>query len=166
MRAFAAVAVLLAVVAGVQGQAGDKGKPKDARRYGIDPDLKKYPQGTPKDGLGSVLKALGEKQIDYLLAHLADPAFVDKRVEMYAAMLASDLPEAQKKSRAFEKLVKEIDENFREDPSKLKEMQRFYADGEWEEDEKLAVARLKGLKARSVFMRKIDDRWVILDREK
>ena len=52
-------------------------------------------------------------------------------------------------------------------PGKLTELQRFFNDGEWEENGNDAVARLKGLQARKVFMKKLPpDRWVLLDREK
>ena len=49
-------------------------------RFAIEADPDAFPQATAKDALGSVVKAIGENRIDYLLAHLADPAYVDKRV--------------------------------------------------------------------------------------
>ena len=63
--------------------------------------------------------------------------------------------------------MKETIENFLDDPSKVKELKRFFADGEWADQEKVAVATLKNMKARSVFMKRLDDnRWVLQDREK
>jgi hypothetical protein len=160
-----AVVVLLLAVAGADGQGGDKGKA--LKRYGIDLDTKKYPQTTPKEALGSVLRAIGENQFDYLLAHLADPEFVDQRVALYASQLDPSLKEASKIVVAFERLRKKTTENFVEDPTKFKELKRFYEEGKWEDQEKLAVASLDNLKARHVFMKKLpDDRWVLLDREK
>ena len=52
-----------------------------APRYGIDADLKSYPQGTPKEALASVLKAIDGKRFDYLVAQLADPTFIDDRIK-------------------------------------------------------------------------------------
>ena len=161
MRNVVVIAALLALVVSAGGQTGDK-----AKRYGIESDTKNYPQGTPKEALGSVLKALGEKEVRYLMAYLADPEFVDKRVAMYAQQVSPKLSEAEKKALGFEKLVEKTAENFQEDPTKIKELQRFLKDGEWEEGAGEAVARLKNVLARKVFMKKVEDRWVLQDREK
>jgi len=165
MRKLVAVVSLLILVLGVEAEQGDKGKVP--QRYGLDLDTKRFPQSNPKEALGSVLKAIGDKRIDYLLAYLADPAFVDKRVAQIAANLSPKLTDAQKQSTAFNKLVEKTTESFDEDPTKLKELQRFLKDGEWDEGEGEAVAKLKGVNARKVFMKKVPpDRWVLLDREK
>ena len=165
MRKFAAMAALLTVVVGVEAQTGDKGK--TLQRYGLDQDAKRFPQSNPKEALGSILKAIGDKRFDYLLAHLADPAFVDKRAAQIATNLSPKTSEADKKSQAFNKLVERTAESFDEDPTKLKELQRFLKDGEWDEGEGEAVAKLKGVTARKVFMKKLPpDRWVLQDREK
>ena len=52
-----------------------------AKRFGVEPDLKTFPQATPKETLASVLKAIEGKRADYIVAHLADPEFVDRRVK-------------------------------------------------------------------------------------
>jgi hypothetical protein len=164
MRALAVVTLLLFVVAGAEGQ-GDKGK--TFKRYSIELETKRYPQGTPKEALGSVLKAIAENQVDYLLAHLADPDFVDKRVALYASQLGPTVKDDAKTFVAFDRLTKKTIENFLEDPSKVKDLKRFLEDGKWDEQEKLAVASLDNVKARRVFMKRLpDDRWVLLDREK
>ena len=160
MRNLVVIAVLLALVVGASGHTG---APK---RYGIELDTKKYPQGTPKDALGSVLKALGEKDVRYLLANLADPEFVDKRVAAYAQQLPGKLSDADKKSQAFDKVVEEAAGDFQNDPTKIKELQRFLKDGEWEEGAGEAVAKLKNVLSRKVFMKKVEDRWTLQNREK
>jgi hypothetical protein len=164
MRNLVVIAVLLALVAGAEGQGGDKSKV--LRRYGIDQDTKKYPQATPKEALGSVIKALADQDVRYLMAHLADPGFVDKRVAMFAAQMSPKLSEEQKQSLGFDKLVQRTQENFQDDPTKFKELQRFQKDGEWDEADTEAVAKVKNIQARKVFMKKIGDRWVLQDREK
>src|SRR5262245_58860448 len=55
--------------------------PSPSNRYGIELNLRSYPQATPKETLASILKAIEQKRFDYLLAHLADPTFVDDRVK-------------------------------------------------------------------------------------
>src|SRR5262245_61113248 len=54
---------------------------QDTARYGISLDVKTYPQATAKEALASVLKAIDARKIDYLVAQLADPSFVDDRVK-------------------------------------------------------------------------------------
>ena len=163
MRVMAMVALVLIVSARAEGQAGDKGKA--IRRFGIDLDTKSFPQSNPKEALGSVVKAISDNRIDYLLAFLADPEFVDKHVAKYANQLDPSLKQASKVNAAFDRLVKETTENFLDDPSKVKELKRFLADGEW--DEGKSAFTLRNLKARSVFMKRLpNERWVLLDREK
>src|SRR5437667_9610302 len=98
MRKRVAMGALLTIVVGVEAQQGDKGKVP--QRYGLDLDAKRFPQSNPKEALGSVLKAIGDKRIDYLLAHLADPAFVDKRVSQIARTLSPKFSDGEKKSVA------------------------------------------------------------------
>jgi hypothetical protein len=120
----------------------------DARvqRYGIDADFKTYPQASGKEALASILKAVEDKRIDYLLAHLADPQWVDDRVK--------------KNGGKFDDLVKECRET-KLDPAAVKQLRRFLADGDWKVEEKTAEARLKDVSDRSVRFFKIGDRWFL-----
>src|SRR5262245_17885580 len=56
-------------------------KDDENNRYGIEVDKDAFAQATPKDALRSVLKAADAGRFDYLLAHLADPAYVEKQVK-------------------------------------------------------------------------------------
>src|SRR5438309_2387443 len=123
---------------GVAGVAAQEPKDAPPRRYGIEANLRDYPQETPKETLASVLRALERGRINYLLAHLADPAIVDKRVkEVYAG----DLDE----------LVRETTGKLADNPAALKELQRYRKEGEWEGGETSASAKLKEIKDRQVF---------------
>src|SRR6516164_8370390 len=51
------------------------------KRYEVVVDLNSYPQTTPKEMLGSVVSAVAARHIDYVLAQLAEPAWVDRRVK-------------------------------------------------------------------------------------
>src|SRR5439155_9853990 len=100
------------------------------RRYGIEANLRDYPQETPKETLASVLRAIERGRINYLLAHLADPAFVDQRVkEVYGG--------------DFEELVRETTGKLSDNPAAVKELQRFLKEGEWEGGDTTASAKLK-----------------------
>jgi hypothetical protein len=116
------------------------------QRYGIDADFKTYPQATAKEALASILKAVENKRIDYILAHLADPQWVDDGVK--------------KNGGKFEDFVKECKET-KLDPVAVKQLGRFLKDGEWKVEEKTAEARLKDVPDRSVRFFKIGDRWYL-----
>ena len=119
-------------------------------RYGVSPDLKTYPQATPKEALASVLKAAEAGRFDYLAAHLADPAWVDERVKrLYGGR--------------FEGQVE--DTRARLDPPTLKLLRRFLNDGAWREDQGTASARLKDVPNRGVYLRRVGDRWYLENRD-
>jgi hypothetical protein len=164
MRVLSASLLCLAVLTGASAQNAGKGKP--VVNFNIEADFDKYPQKTPQQALGSVLKALADRRVDYLMAHLADPAFVESKLKIYKAQLAASVPEDTKATLAFQRLVKATDEHFRDDPTRVRELTRFAKDGEWAAADGLAVASLKLLPARKVFFKKIQDRWYLEDREK
>jgi hypothetical protein len=123
--------------------AGTNGQDKSAARYGIASDLKTYPQGTAKETLASVLKAIESKRVDYLTAQLADPAFVDDRVKrLYGGR--------------FEEQVE--DTRSRLDSRTVKLLQRFLKDGDWQDDTDRVTVRLKD-NARRLYFKKNNGRW-------
>src|SRR6516162_941770 len=82
-------------------------------RYGVAVDVRTYPQGTAKESLASVLQAVEARRIDYVVAQLADPAFVDDRVQrLYGGR--------------FEEQVE--DTRARLDALTIKQLQRFLKD--------------------------------------
>jgi hypothetical protein len=146
------VAILVCVLIMGTGVQAQKGK-DPAKRYGIEADLEDYPQAAPKIALESVLKAIDNKKIDYLLAHLADPAWVDEQVKTIHA-------------GKFEGMVKETSDKFAKDPTMIKELRRILKEGEWKEEDAAASACLKDAKDSCVFLRKIEGRWFLEDRKK
>jgi hypothetical protein len=114
------------------------------QRYGINADYKSYPQATPKETLASLLKAVEDKHVDYALAHLADPHWVEERVKQLDGK--------------FEDLVKECRET-KLNAAAVKQLRRFMQDGEWKVEEKIAEVVLKDVNDRSVRFYKVDDRW-------
>jgi hypothetical protein len=123
-----------------------------AARYGVEADLKTYPQGTPKETLASVLKAIDTKRIDYLLAHLADPQFVDRRVK--------------ENGGRFDVLLDETKAKLLDDPGAAKQLRKFLSDGEWKVEENNATVKLKDVPDRAVYLRKLGDRWFLENRRK
>jgi hypothetical protein len=155
-------------------------------RYNIDFNPVTYPQKTPQEAMKSITKALDSGRYDYLLAHLADPKYVDPRVAEYQALLVSreelqredddiarEADPKKKKAKmldkerkdkarvivAFNRLILETRKNFDEDPVLLKELRLFAKAGEWEVEAEKATATLKTVTPRRVVLRKREDRW-------
>ena len=139
-----ALSLLLAVAGLVRADAGGP-------RYGIALDLKTFPQATPKEALASALKAIDAKRIDYLVAHLANPAWVDEHVRRY-------------NGGRFEDQVEETRGRF--DPASVKLLRRFLGDGEWTDGDKEASVRLKDVPDRCLSLCKIEGRWYLENRSK
>jgi hypothetical protein len=131
----------LVAVAAVWADEPDKAQ---GTRYGIAADTKTYPQATAREALGSVLKAALAKRFDYLVAQLADPAFVDDRVRrLYGGR--------------FEDQVE--DTRARLDPSTVKLLGRFLKDGQWQEEVGRVTVRLKDAGDRRLYFKKDGGRW-------
>jgi hypothetical protein len=125
---------------------------KPAAPFGIEADPAAYPQATAKDALASVLKVIDNKRIDYLLAQLADPKFVDERVKVYDGN--------------FDTLVKETTEHLANDPTLLRDLKKFAKQGEWDVAETAASVFLKDNKDKRAYFRKIGSRWYLENRQK
>jgi hypothetical protein len=137
------VGVLLGLLVLVSSAAQGRDKVASATRYDIALDLRSYPQGTAKETLASVFKAIEAKRVDYVVAQLADPAFVDDRVQrLYGGR--------------FEEQVE--DSRARLDPLTVKLLQRFLKDGEWQEDKDRVTVRLKD-EERRLYFKKDNGRW-------
>jgi hypothetical protein len=150
MRAACGLGLLLAA-AGVVGAGPEAPATTEGVRYGIAPDLKTYPQGTAREALASVLKAIDAGRFDYLVAQLADPAWVDDRVGRLFAGRFQDQVE---------------DTRNRLDPATVKLLRRFLRDGEWGGEKGQESVRLKDPSDRALFFRKRADRWYLEHRSK
>ena len=135
-------------------------------RYRIPANYDKYPQDKPNVALASAVKAIELGQVDYLLAHLADPACVDKRVEQYRAQVKANVPAEGKTLLAFDRLVNETKDHFKADPGAVKELQQFARSATWDTKDNSAEAQLPSVPARRVFMKKIQQLWYLEDRQK
>src|SRR5437899_2617916 len=151
MRTGLAVLICLAFMDMANAQQDQDATPP--RRYGVLLNQQNYPQEDPKQALASVVKAIDRQRIDYLLAHLADPDFVDERVkEVYGGN--------------FDELVKETTSKLKDNPAEAKLLERFLKEGEWDVKENTATARLKDVKDRQVFMKKAGKNWYLENRQK
>jgi len=142
LRAIVAAWSLACLLAGVELAAQEKAV---APRFDIESKLDVYPQDTPEKTLKSVVQALEKGEYAYVLAHLADPGFVD-------AMLKQN-------KLSFKEFVQEVKQTAKENPEQLREMRKFDLEGEWTVTDTTATARAKSLPGRAIIMLKIGDRW-------
>jgi len=138
MRFVLAVLVLFAPVPACPAEA-------PAKRFGVEANSKSFPQTTPKETLASVLKSIDLKRPDYIIAHLADPQFVDQRV----------------KETSYDELLAETTAKLVNDPGAAKQLRALLEKGLWTEEDATASASLKEGTDRTVSFRKIDGRWFL-----
>jgi gamma-glutamyltranspeptidase len=116
-----------------------------AKRFGVEADLKTYPQATPEKTLASVLKAIVAKRADYIVAHLADPQFVDRRI----------------KETSQDELLAEVTAKLVDDPGAAKQLRAFLEKGAWEKEGATATVSLKEGSDRTVSFVQSDGRWFL-----
>lgn len=153
--------VLLWVTVAVSAQNGDK----LAKRYGFDSNPAFYPQDTPKKALQSVVKAIESKRINYLLAQLADPQFVDEAVAEFKIQVPKGSDEA-KTFLAFDRLVEETSAYFLDDPTILRELRVFAKEAQDEgKDESPFIGTAPSIQGRKVYLKKLEGRWFLENRQ-
>ena len=156
------IAWLIVLVAPLTLSAQDD-PAKLTKRYGYSVEAVLYPQKTPQDAIKSIVKALDAKKIDYLLAHLADPKFVDDRVAEYAALQKGGAE--ARTILAFERLARETVLHFQEDPVLVKELRLYVKDADWDEKDNTATGTLKTASPRRVYFRKVEERWFLENKQ-
>jgi hypothetical protein len=144
MRVWFALLVALVTACPAWAQATDDDKPPS--RYGVEPNLRVFPQGNAKQTLASVIDAYEKKRYAYVLAYLATPSWVDQQVK--------DVHNGD-----FDALVQVLATKFADDPKMVKDMKRYLKEGEWEGGETSAVVKLKDLKDKQISFRKIGKLW-------
>lgn len=154
------MATLLLAAASLPAQDDDK----LAKRYTYDANEQAYAQGTPQDALKSVVRAIAGGKVDYMMAQLVDPEFVDAKVEKYKEFVGQGKKDAKALS-AFRRVAKETEEHLLEDPELVQQLKRFVKEGEWKVEKDAAVASVKNVVGRHVFMKQIGKRWFLENRQ-
>jgi hypothetical protein len=95
MRTALVLAAVLGAITFVSAQERPVPPEEVPPRFGLPYRVRTYPQATPKQALESVLAAADRGDVNYLVAHLLDPAFVDARVadrsQQFEPTIADDL---------------------------------------------------------------------------
>ena len=165
MRKHLCAVLFLALSApAANAQVEEKQPPKDVQRYGFDYVPTLYPQKEPKEALASVLKAMDDRRVDYLLAQLAEPKYVDARVAEYRAQFPQSKPAAQA-FLAFDRLVQDTVQYYLTDPVLVREMRMFARDATWDVADDVATGVHKDVPARKMVFRRIGDRWFLENRQ-
>jgi len=144
--------------------AQDDPKKKVPLRFGFDVDEVTYPQQNPKDAMKSIVTAIDRKRVDYLIARIADPAYVDYWIDQYQRDIAQGKDEG-KRLLAFDRLVRETNLYFQNDPLIVKELRIFVKEGKWTEEGDTAIGVAEKIPARKVFLKKIGERWFLENRQ-
>jgi hypothetical protein len=113
-------------------------------RYGVKADLEAYPQGSAKEVMKSIATALERTRMDYILAHLTDPLFVDAKVKEF--------------NGDFEGFVRNAEEHLT-DPKRRQEFVRFLKEGTVEESGTSAKVTLKDVPKKQLTFRQSGGRW-------
>ncbi|MBY0230069.1 MAG: hypothetical protein K2W96_12375 [Gemmataceae bacterium] len=118
-------------------------------RFGIEADAKAYPQSTPKEALASVLKAIEARKFDYLVAQLAEPAFIDDRVKrVYDGKFEEQVDDTRARLDAFV----------------VKQLARLAKEGKWKEGTSEAFVASEDAPDRAARFVKKDGRWFLRHR--
>ncbi len=157
------VIVAIVAFAFVPTHAQDLAK-KPAVRFGFDVDELTYSQKTPDEAMKSIAKALDRKKADYLLAHIADPFYVDYWINQYKKDFTKGT-EKGKELLAFDRLVAETNLYFQNDPLIVRDLRVFSREGKWEEKDDLAIGTVESIPARKVYLRKIGERWFLENKQ-
>jgi hypothetical protein len=121
-------------------------------RYGISAVRDVFPQSTPLETLASVVKAIDGRRMDYVLAQLADPDYVDQRVR--------DVHNGR-----FSALVDEANEELARDPGTVSRFRRYLKEGQWDAQDSIAIVRLKDRPVVVAF-RKVGQWWYLDNRKR
>lgn len=149
---------------GFVAHAQDDPKKKAPPRFGFDVDEVTFPQKTPAEAMSSIVKAVDRQKVDYLLAHMADPLFVDYWVEQYKKGFTQGKEEG-KRLLAFERLVRVTGAYYQNDPLIVKDLRAFARDAKWDEKDDLAIGTVETVPARKIYLRKFGDRWFLENKQ-
>ena len=153
------------------------------RRYGVLLNLELYPQDTAKNTLASLIRAMDKDRYDYLAAHLIDRAYIEDQLKISYPLFekrASEQVQSEGLEKKgvdkefirkrivelavqanFEYLVGRLKTKLSTDPESLKELKRLNREGDIQEGGEAATAKLKDIKDRALYFRRIEARWFV-----
>jgi hypothetical protein len=147
-------------------------KPKPVPRFGVAAEPEVFPQDAPKPLLSSIQKALERKRIDYLIAHLLDPTFSERKIDEYYRQRFgrsrdedAELSREQRDQReraALELFVAEVSQHMAAEQKQTLTFLRLLKDGMVEESGTMATVRLPNSPL-TLGLRLIDGKWYMIN---
>jgi hypothetical protein len=166
---YALIAILLGCSAGM---AQDK-KPEPPARYGVAAETELYPQTSPKTAMISINKAFQRNRIDYLLAHLLEPSFVDDKVVQFYRIKFGKTPELDRDSpnyemrikEAFADFMREANKHMTDEPKQSGYLMKLLKEGTIEEGGTTAKVTHKDVPNLALSLRQVDGRWFMMNED-
>ncbi len=164
---YSLIAVLIFCVA---GWAQDK-PPQATARYGVAAELELYPQTSPKAAMVSITKALQRNRLDYVIAQVTDPAFVDEKVAQFYGVKFGKTPAedrdnpnyAARLKEAFGDFVKEANKHMADEEKQTGYLMKLLKEGAIEEAGTAAKVTHKDVPDLVLSFRQIEGRWYLLN---
>jgi hypothetical protein len=169
MRSYPLALCLTVVFVGLlvlTAPAQDEGPAGDplAVRYGLPVNALSYPQSTPLEALKAFVRALDKNRMEYLVAQLADPRFIDERVAEYRMGVSSGSDQART-FLAFDRMVREVGEHYFADPQLQRELRLLARDAKFEVNDNQALGVAESVPNRRVYLRRYGARWFLENRQ-
>lgn len=163
-------ALMAALIFGSVGLCQEK-KPELPPRFGVPAETELYPQTSPKTTMISITKAFQRNRIDYLLAHLIEPSFVDAKVAQFYRLKFGKSPEEdrenpdhQKRIRdAFDDLMKEVNKHMSDEPKQSGYLMKLLNEGSIEEAGTSAKVTHKDAPNVALSLLQVDGRWYMIN---
>jgi hypothetical protein len=165
MRNWIAPAAVLLLAAPLPAQP----KAEPPPHFGVAAETEFYPQDSPKQAMASIAKALDRGRIDYLLAHLIDPAFTDATFVKYYRQKYGKTPDEDRtlprsdfESRikaALASFVGEVKDHLAAEPKQTLRLNRLLKEGSVEESGTSATVTLKDAPGVALNLKQADGRW-------
>jgi hypothetical protein len=145
-----------------------------------------YRQDSPQAALNSALGAVARDRLDYLVAHLLDPAYVDARLattqayferaaaEQIGSTTAGQALSAQALQNRIRdvgtrlnvrSLADQVRRKLADEPENVRDLKRFARDGQVTESGETATATLKDVPDRALYFKKVGNRWYLENRK-
>ncbi|MCX7701702.1 MAG: hypothetical protein N2039_12570, partial [Gemmataceae bacterium] len=168
-----ATATAMILATAVVPAASAQEVPQRPPRFGIPAEPESYPQDSPKQLLASLRKAFERKRVDYVLAHLLDPVFADRKMEQYyrqrfgksraedRELTREQLDEREKK--ALELFVAEVNDHLSMEPKQSQIFFRLLKDGVVEESGTMATVSHPSAGGLRLSLRQMGGQWFLLN---
>ena len=162
--------LLVAVMLGSTGLAQEK-KPEPGPRFSVAYEGELYPQTSPKTTMTSISKALQRERIDYLVAHLVDPAYADAQVpKFYKDRFKKTIEQERERpdydnrvKEAFDAVVKEVIDHMASEPKESGYLTRLLKEGTIEEAGTSAKVTHKDVPGLTLTLRQVEGRWFMVN---